>query len=150
MERRQRITMLLVAVVIAIGAFVLLGGGGGGGDDEDAQPAQNTTPDQTRPGGPDETNAAPKPRPEAAQIVIANGELRGGAKRIEAKRGDTIRIDVRADVADELHLHGYDVIKDVRPGSPARFRVKADIEGVFELEGHDSFHGTIANVVVEP
>ena len=138
--------MLLVAVAIAIGAFVLLGGGD---DDEDSPPSQNTTAEQTES---TETNAIPKPepRPKPARIVIANGEVRGGEQRVEAKKGDTIRIDIRADVADELHLHGYDVVEDVGPGRPARFRVKADIEGIFELEGHDSTHGTIANVVVEP
>lgn len=141
--------MLLIAVVIAIGAFVVLSGGD---DDEDDPPAQNTTAEQTRTADSTETNAIPKPepKPKPAQIVIANGEVRGGDKRVEAKKGDTIRIDIRSDVADELHLHGYDVFEDVAPGRPARFRVKADIEGVFELEGHDSIHGTIANVVVEP
>lgn len=34
--------------------------------------------------------------------------------------------------------------------SPARFRVKANAEGIFELEAHDLGHVIIGKLVVEP
>jgi hypothetical protein len=78
----------------------------------------------------------------------------GGVKRIEAAKGDTVRFVVTADAADEIHLHGYDLYRDVAPGKPARFVVKADIEGVFDIESHEAEHSgkdaLIAKLVVEP
>ena len=38
----------------------------------------------------------------------------------------------------EVHLHGYDIEKEVQPGKTTTIRFKADIEGVFALEDHDS------------
>jgi hypothetical protein len=43
-------------------------------------------------------------------------------------------IVVRSDVADEVHLHGYDISRDVAPGKPAQFKFNASIEGIFEIE----------------
>ena len=41
---------------------------------------------------------------------------------------------VRSDVADEVHLHGYDLAAEVAPGQPAQIRFRADDVGEFELE----------------
>ena len=41
---------------------------------------------------------------------------------------------VRSDVADEVHIHGYDLTQDVPAGGSVRFSFAADIEGVFEIE----------------
>jgi len=44
---------------------------------------------------------------------------------------------VRSDVADEIHVHGYDKKEDVPAGGSVRFSFPADIEGVFEVELED-------------
>ena len=144
MERSQRIGLIAAAVVVAALAFVLLRP-----DDEDegSQPATSTT-QQTRPQEP--TATVPKPKPQFETIRLAGGDVRGGARRITVEKGEVARIEVRSDAPDEIHLHGYDVYKDVAPGRPARFRVKANVEGVFELEAHDLGHVIIGNLVVEP
>jgi hypothetical protein len=41
---------------------------------------------------------------------------------------------VRADVEDEVHLHGYDLSADVAPGQAARITFTADVAGEFEVE----------------
>lgn len=41
---------------------------------------------------------------------------------------------VSADVADEVHVHGYDLMADVAPGSPARISFEASVPGRFEVE----------------
>jgi hypothetical protein len=45
-----------------------------------------------------------------------------------------VRLRVVSDVADEIHLHGYDLKKDVPAGGSVTFSFTADIEGVFEVE----------------
>jgi len=56
---------------------------------------------------------------------------------------------VRSDVADHVHLHGYDIMRDVAPGMPARLPFKATITGRFEVELED--RGVpIADITVTP
>jgi heme/copper-type cytochrome/quinol oxidase subunit 2 len=72
-------------------------------------------------------NATPK-------IVVKNGEPVGGVQELEYSAGDQIRFEVDSDVADEIHVHGYDVTKDVPAGGSIAFSVPAEIEGIFEVE----------------
>ena len=50
------------------------------------------------------------------------------AQSIEVAKGDTVRIVVSSDVEDEIHLHGYDITRNVAPGSRARFSFAANAE----------------------
>ena len=146
MERGQRIGLILAAVVVAVLAFVVLRP-----DDEDESTQRaGTTTEETRPGEPTATVPAPNPKPSFETIRLAGGTVQDGQRRITVEKGEVARIAVKSDAPDEIHLHGYDVYKDVRPGRPARFQVKANVEGVFEIEAHDLGHVTIGTLVVEP
>ena len=67
-------------------------------------------------------------------IVVRNGEPVGGIKELEYNAGDEIRFKVDSDVADEVHVHGYDLMKDVPAGGTVSFDFPAEIEGIFEAE----------------
>ena len=41
---------------------------------------------------------------------------------------------VRSNVADHVHVHGYDLMRDVAPGKPAELTFRATIPGRFEVE----------------
>jgi len=67
-------------------------------------------------------------------IVFRNGKVQGGLPHVNVKQNDQVTLQVRADVSDEVHLHGYDIMRDVAPGKPATIRFKATIPGRFEAE----------------
>jgi len=67
-------------------------------------------------------------------IVVRNGEPVGGVRELEYDAGERVRFEVRSDVADEVHVHGYDLMKDVAAGGTVSFSFPADIEGIFEVE----------------
>jgi hypothetical protein len=67
-------------------------------------------------------------------IVVKNGEPVGGVQELEYSAGDQIRFEVDSDVADEIHVHGYDLMKDVPAGGTVSFSFPAEIEGIFEVE----------------
>jgi hypothetical protein len=69
-----------------------------------------------------------------ATIAVKNGEPVGGVQRLEYSAGDQIRFTVDSDVADEVHVHGYDLMKDVPAGGSVSFSFPAEIEGIFEVE----------------
>jgi len=68
------------------------------------------------------------------QIRVVGGKPQGGVRRERVKLGEAVVLRVVADVADEVHVHGYDRKADVAPGKPAEIRFTADIPGVFEVE----------------
>jgi hypothetical protein len=74
--------------------------------------------------------------PEAVRLnyVIVGGEPQGGIQRDSVARGREVVITVTSDVADEVHVHGYDLMADVAPGAPATIRFTADAPGRFEIE----------------
>jgi hypothetical protein len=60
-----------------------------------------------------------------------------GVRRLTVAKGEIVRFRVTSDVAEEVHVHGYDLLRPVGPGRPASFRFPATLEGIFEvgLEG---------------
>jgi len=70
----------------------------------------------------------------ATTIVVKNGEPVGGVQDLEYSAGDQVRFTVDSDVADEVHVHGYDLMKDVPAGGSVSFSFPAEIEGIFEVE----------------
>jgi hypothetical protein len=71
---------------------------------------------------------------EVATIVIKNGEPVGGIKQLTYNEGEQVRFKVDSDVSDEVHMHGYDIMKDIKAGGSVGFDFPATIEGVFEAE----------------
>jgi hypothetical protein len=71
----------------------------------------------------------------AAVIAVeyAGGTITGGGQR-SAKLGQAVVIMVTSDIADEIHLHGYDKKADAGPGKVATIAFIADKPGIFEVE----------------
>lgn len=67
-------------------------------------------------------------------IVVKDGKPVGGVRNLTYNKGDRIRFKVESDVSDEVHVHGYDLMKDVKAGGTVEFDFPASIEGVFEAE----------------
>ena len=86
-----------------------------------------------------ETEPATTAAPEGTQLVVTirGGEPVDGIVRAEAKKGDPVVVIVRSDVADEVHVHGYDLSADVAPGKPVRIEFTANLTGRFEIELED-------------
>ena len=141
MQSRTISAVVVVALIAAaVVLFVVLRD-----DDGDTDGAATTAPTATT----QQQERKPEPKPEVTTIVVKGGEPVGGVQELEYTRGDEVRFDVEADIAEEVHVHGYDVIEEVAPGEVARFDFPADIEGGFEVELEGS-HTQIAELTVEP
>lgn len=82
-------------------------------------------------------------------VTIRGGEPVDGIVRAEAHEGEPVVIVVRADAADEVHVHGYDLTADVAPGKPVRIEFAANLNGRFEIE-LEGRHKQIAQLTVLP
>ena len=89
------------------------------------------------PGAATPTPGQPTPTPtgslDAVEIEVEEGRVEG-PQRITVALGERVAIEVESDVADEVHVHGYDLTADVRPGSEVVVTFRATIPGVFEIE----------------
>jgi heme/copper-type cytochrome/quinol oxidase subunit 2 len=147
-SRAQRLSFLAIAVVIAIVAVVLLASSGGDDDEETAPTSAQSTATATPTPGADSTPEAtetPTPTPEPAVPLVTSGKV----TKLRFKQGDTVRFRVRSDVADEVHVHGYDLMKDVEPGKTITFSFPATITGIFEIELENAGQ-QIAQLRVDP
>ena len=67
-------------------------------------------------------------------LKIAGGKPVRGIAALTANKGDTINLTVTSNVADEIHIHGYDLHKTVGAGGSVAFMFKATIDGNFVIE----------------
>jgi heme/copper-type cytochrome/quinol oxidase subunit 2 len=81
--------------------------------------------------------------------VVQDGRPRGEVRELRFDKGERVRFRVRSDVAEELHIHGYDRYVDVAPGRTATVSFPASIEGIFEVELHGA-GVPLASLRVEP
>jgi FtsP/CotA-like multicopper oxidase with cupredoxin domain len=147
MSRAQRFTFLGIAAVIAIVAVIVLADSS---EDDSNPPASNAgatatatpTAEQTGEETPTPTaTATPKPQPP----------LLDGSKvvKLEFKEGDTVRFRVTSDTPEEVHIHGYDIAKDLEPGKVTTVSFPATITGIFEVE-YEGQGKQIAELRVDP
>jgi heme/copper-type cytochrome/quinol oxidase subunit 2 len=68
-------------------------------------------------------------------ISYSDGQVTSSAgDRLQVAVGETVRLEVASDTAEEVHVHGYDLSADVAPGQTASLAFTADIPGIFEVE----------------
>ena len=76
--------------------------------------------------------------PAVPTVRVVDAKPSRGVKKLNFNKGDQVRFRVVSDTADEIHVHGYDLMKDVPAGGSVSFSFKGSIDGRFvvELENH--------------
>jgi hypothetical protein len=75
------------------------------------------------------------------EVTVTAGQVSGDTGRVPVASGEQVTLVVTSDVADEIHVHGYDLTATLSPGTPAELVFDAGIPGVFEVELHEA--GTV-------
>ena len=146
MTRGQRFTFLGIAVVIAVVAVILLAGSGDKTDEaSDSAQTPSPTATATAEGSDGEATATPTPTPTPPPLLKAGQQ----PKALTAEQGETVRFRVASDEKGEVHIHGYDIKKDLKAGQTERMSFKATIDGIFEIEFEHSAK-QIAELRVDP
>jgi FtsP/CotA-like multicopper oxidase with cupredoxin domain len=140
MSRAQRLTFLGIAVVIAIVAIVVLADSG-----EDSSPPSTNADATTTPSATASATATATSTPKP-QLPLLNGDK---VVELEFTEGDTVRFRVTSDVPEEVHVHGYDIAKDLEPGKVTTVSFPASITGIFEIE-YEHASKQIAELRVDP
>jgi plastocyanin len=144
MTTSRRIALLAAVAAIAVVGFIVLK------PDDNKKETSGTQPAATAPAPGGKPAKPSKPAtPAVAQVRVKGGKPVGGIAKIRVSKGDKVRFVVASDVSDEIHVHGYDLKKDVKAGGKASFAFPATIDGVFEVE-LESRGEQIAELTVNP
>ena len=142
----RRIALAAAAIALTAAAC----GGSDPGDDApstiaepEASPTHETLEDGSHADAADHHGSADAPTrydadvADAAQTItveVVGGAPVGGHQRVEVDLGSVVAVLVTSDTAEEVHVHGYDILGAVSDGHPAHFAFTAEIPGVFEVE----------------
>ena len=129
MSRSRRLVVGVLAVCC------LLGGCGGG--DEGGGTATTTAATSTSSGGATSSTEAASTAGFSGVVVeakVTGNQVETASRRVRIDLGQKVRVQVEADRAEEVHVHGYDLKGDVAPGKPAVIDFTANVPGVFEVE----------------
>lgn len=109
----------------ALLAAALLVAAGACGEDrsESPEPAGTATLEPTP------TKAA-----TSIDVEVREGKVVGGMKRVKVPLDNEVRLSVRSDVADEVHVHEFDKKEDIAKGGGVLITFVADVPGVFVIE----------------
>jgi hypothetical protein len=146
-SNRARIALAVGAIAAIVVLFVVLNGGNDSNKDSSSSSSSTNTTNTT--GATTPAGGATVSTQPIQVVTVQGGKPVGGIKKLEYTKGDQVRFRVKSDVADEIHVHGYDFHKDVPAGGSVSFSFPAKIEGVFviELEGRGE---QIAELRVSP
>lgn len=146
----NRLLIAGAAVVVAVGLFLVLRP-----DDNGESEATPTVPTTVTTATTGTTTATPPPPPPGpppparVSVVVRDGLPVDGVRRVTVARGRRVVLRVTSNVPDHVHLHGYDLMRDVGPGQPAQIAFRATIPGTVEAELEDS-GVQIATITAQP
>jgi hypothetical protein len=129
--RRAQFRAALVGLPLAL-ALPLAGCAG--------TPAGSASPGSASGSGSSSASAASGSQ-QRIEVTFAHGRATGDTGRVQVAKGTSVALVVTSDVADQVHLHGYDIEKELSPGKPVTLQFDATITGVFEVELHKA--GTV-------
>ncbi len=69
--------------------------------------------------------------------------------KITAMEGDRVTLRITSDSLAEVHLHGYNLEREVELKKPATLSFEADLTGRFEIENHET-EEALGKLVVDP
>ena len=124
--------MALLSVLVAVAGLAACGGS-----------SSDSTTDAT---GGSETKTAETAPPK---IVVRDGEPVNGVETLEFSAGEEAEFRVSSETASEVHIHGYDIEKEVPAGKTVTLSFPAELEGIFEVELHPS-EEQIAELRINP
>lgn len=85
--------------------------------------------------------------PVTIDVTIANGKVTPAATTDNVSLGATVTINVTSDAADTVHVHGYEIEKEITASTKTVITFVADKTGRYEVETH-TVEATIATLNV--
>lgn len=120
-----RVAVVVAAAAVAVGALAGCGHGASTGPGSNPSGASGKPP-------------AASTTVRTINVKVRGGKATGDTGRIAVATGTPIVLSVSSDVADEIHVHGYDRKANIPAGATASVAFAANTPGIFEVELENS------------
>jgi hypothetical protein len=130
--------------LLALGSLVglaLAGGLAGCAGTPAPASADSSSSSSAQSSAPSSSGTTTAPAGQRVEVQVSGGRVTGDTGRVPVAAGEHVTLVITSDVADEVHVHGYDLETELSPGKPAEVAFDATIPGVFEVELHEA--GTV-------
>ena len=124
--------ILIITIAALVGAFFLFSG----------RPDRHVAADASN-------SAATPAGPVIIALTLRGGKLAEGPAATRIEQGTKVTLRVTSDLADAMHLHGYDLHLPLEAGKPAELTFVAATTGRFEYELHEH-HALLGAIEVYP
>jgi heme/copper-type cytochrome/quinol oxidase subunit 2 len=103
---------------------------------------------------PPASNSAPEPGSAADERSNVTFDLavREGAMtpdEVEVEVGDHLRLKLTSEEPLQVHIHGYNLQRELASGKPVTLSFEADLTGRFEIEDHE-YEDVLGVLLVQP
>ena len=71
------------------------------------------------------------------ELAVENAQVPKSMQVIRVTQGESVRLKLTSDRAVTLHLHGYDIERELAPGSVTELAFKAHATGRFPVNVHE-------------
>lgn len=75
---------------------------------------------------------------QVVELAYAGGEVTLGGDQVAVPAGQAVRLEVTSDVAEEVHVHGYELEVPLAAGETTAIELVGDLPGIWEVELHGS------------
>src|SRR5262245_40899206 len=81
-------------------------------------------------------SAATEAAEVAYALTVTNGRVPDNMRLIRVKQNDVVKLEWSTDKPMSVHLHGYDIEQEIKPGTVTQMTFAARATGRFTIEPH--------------
>ena len=135
----NRLLVIGLGLAALVGLFLFLRPG----SDPEPPATSSPTPTVMSTGSPEPTSTGDDVEPssttslDAVEFEVEEGRVEGPGQ-ITVVTGERVSFEVESDIADSVHIHGYDILRGLPADRKVAISFEATIPGVFEVELEDA------------
>jgi hypothetical protein len=156
MDRSQRTTLTTVLTASLIAGLAACSGGGSaaptattvtsggatapGGGSASPAPGGSGAVETQSPASSGARTTAGGPAPvqvRTLNIIISARKVKPAPDRIKLAKGELLRLNITSDRDDSLHIHGFEIERELFAGRPALIELRGGPPGLYEVETHN-------------
>lgn len=88
------------------------------------------------PSGSSSASSSSSPAQRTVTVTVTGSRVTPAPRTVELAVGETMTLTVTSDHADQLHVHGFDIEKELPAGTPVSVELTGESPGVYEVETH--------------
>ena len=127
-------SVVLVAGLAACGGAASTSGTSSSGAGSSAtSTASSSAPS---PSGSSSASSSSSPAQRTVTVTVTGSRVTPAPRTVDLGVGETMTLTVTSDHADQLHVHGFDIEKELPAGTPVSVELTGESPGVYEVETH--------------